>query len=295
MRADRVEVTQQHHIPLVIALPQVGQNPLLKRLGGAVRIRRLPERAFLRDRNLRRIAVHRGRTGEDKILAPVRPHHIAQNQRGVQIVAVILQRLSRRLSDRLVSGKMNDRINLILGKYLVQCISVLHIDLIEFRPLSRDFLNPVQHHRLGIIEIVRNHHIHARVLQFNAGMASNKSGTASHKNCHIHSFPLHNSAAPAQLCSTRTAMRHLHCYAAPALPCGTPWCFVFRTAPRHVPAHACPHLSFFCRPGQEDHSTAIPANGISQPCDLCRSDHHGSTFIRPAILRSGFRFPVMTG
>ena len=60
MRADRVEVAQQHDGPGRIGHMHVAQNLLLEQLGGAVRVGGAAGRRLLGDRQFLRRAVHGG-------------------------------------------------------------------------------------------------------------------------------------------------------------------------------------------------------------------------------------------
>ena len=79
---------------------------------------------------------------------------------------------------------MNDGIDMLRIKQRRQRRTVLHIDFIEFRAFPRDLLNPVNHHLLGIAEVIRNNDIVPFIQKFNTGMGTDKTGTARYKNLH---------------------------------------------------------------------------------------------------------------
>ena len=72
-------------------------------------------------------------------------HNIGKRKRTQQIVCIIFNRFSRGLSDRLVTGKMNHRINLLGVKQSIQCLAVTYVNLVELRSFSGDCLDPVHH------------------------------------------------------------------------------------------------------------------------------------------------------
>ena len=121
----------------------IRQNLLLHPLGPAIRICASALRAVLRDRNLRRIAVHCRRARENDILAAVRTHLVGQIQRGTDICAIILDRLVHRLTDGLQTCEVNDRIDLILIEDSLHRCTIHHIIRIKLHLLTGDLLDPV--------------------------------------------------------------------------------------------------------------------------------------------------------
>ena len=81
-------------------------------------------------------------------------------------------------------GEMNDSIDILSGKQIIQCFSVKNVDLIESRPFAGDGFNTVDDHGLGIIKIICNHDFIAAVEKFHDGMRADKTGTASYQNFH---------------------------------------------------------------------------------------------------------------
>ena len=184
VRTDRVEVTKQDDIPLRICRVNIRQNLLLHPLGPAIRIRAGALRAVLRNRNLRRIAIHCRRARENDILAAMRTHLVGQIQRGTDVRTVILDRLVHRLTDGLQTCEMNDRIDLILIEDTLHRCTIHHIIRIKLHLLTGDLLDPVHGLLIRIIQIVDDHDIIACVQKLHTCMASDISSTTCYKNSH---------------------------------------------------------------------------------------------------------------
>ena len=105
-------------------------------------------------------------------------HGLQNRQCGVQIVAVVEQRLFDRLADSLEPGKVNDTGNVIIGKQLIHRGLVAAVRLDEDRTLAGDFLDAVDDLRGAVVQIVDDDDILPRVQQGNGGMAADKTGAA---------------------------------------------------------------------------------------------------------------------
>ena len=133
MGPDRIEVTEQHDIPLRIPYVQVCQDLFQHPLRLSVRIGDLSLRAFLRDRDLRRVSVYgRGRT-EDHIFAAMISHHIAQDQCSADIIMIIFPWLGHRFSDCFEPCEIDHSLNLLVIKNLLQVFPAQYITFIEFQ------------------------------------------------------------------------------------------------------------------------------------------------------------------
>ena len=204
VRTDRVEVTKQDDIPLRICRMNIGQNLLLHPLGPAIRISAGSLRAVLRDRNLRRIAVHRRRAGENDVLAAMRTHLVGQIQRRSDVRAVILNRLVHGLTDGLQTSEVNNRVDLVLIEDTLHRCTIHHIIRIELHLLPGDLLDPVDRLLIRVIQVIDDDHIIARVQKLHTCMASDISSTTCYKNCH--NYPPLDAAEVAKLISSARPM-----------------------------------------------------------------------------------------
>ena len=93
MRADRIEVTQQHHVPLRVSFLQVYHHLLEHGLRLSVRVRALSLGAVFGDRDDSGVAIDGCGGREDDVLAVMTTHHIQQHERAVEVILVILERL----------------------------------------------------------------------------------------------------------------------------------------------------------------------------------------------------------
>ena len=86
---DRVEITQQNNVPFRICFLDICQNLFQHGFCPTVGVCALSLRAFLGDRDHRRIAVHGCRRGKDDILHIVLAHYINQCQSACNIVFIV--------------------------------------------------------------------------------------------------------------------------------------------------------------------------------------------------------------
>ena len=184
MSTDRIEIAEQHDAPLIISTPDIGQDALLHRFCLSIGIGRDPFGALFSNRHKGGIAVYSCRGGENDLLAAVLSHHITEGQRGVEIISIILDRHTGRLSDSLISCKMNHSVNFFLLEKSFQAFAVTNVLLVEFRPSACDLLDAVYDHLFGIIEIVSDNNIIACIQKLHHRVASDKSCSTCYQNCH---------------------------------------------------------------------------------------------------------------
>ena len=85
----------------------------------------------------------------------------------------------------LETGKVDDRLNLMLGKNISQRGTIPHIQLIKRGRAPRDGGNALQHDRVRVAEVIHHHHILACLQQRYHGMTTDIPGTAANKNRHM--------------------------------------------------------------------------------------------------------------
>ena len=80
---------------------------------------------------------------------------------------------------------MDHGLDLLFFKNLFETLAVTNVLLIKLRAFTCDLLDAVNHHLLGIIEIVSDHHIVSCIQKLHNRVASDKSCSACYKNSHI--------------------------------------------------------------------------------------------------------------
>ena len=105
-------------------------------------------------------------------------HQTAQNQRGVEVVVIVLQRLLGGLADGLVTGEMDYGVDVVLCKDLVQSLFIAAVNVICGEVLAGYFAHALERLGLAVIIIVNNDDFVTRVKQLNAGMRADISGAA---------------------------------------------------------------------------------------------------------------------
>ena len=99
-------------------------------------------------------------------------HCLAERDGRAKVVVVIFQRHMYRLAHGLEAGKMDDAVDLLLGKNAVESGAVAHVHLIELQGLARDLLDPSARLRAAVDEIVHHDDIHALLEQLHARVAA---------------------------------------------------------------------------------------------------------------------------
>ena len=169
MRADRIEVTQEHDGPVLVRRGDVRQDALVHVLGPAVRIGAAGGHGLIQ-RHVIRNAVHRRGGAEDEALHAVLLHRFADGQRAVEVVAIVFHRLGHGLADGLVRRKVDDRIDLVFGKDLVHRRKVAAIRVVELHGLSSQLLHALKGLLAAVVEVVDDNNAVARVEQLHAGV-----------------------------------------------------------------------------------------------------------------------------
>lgn len=80
--------------------------------------------------------------------------YLNQIQASHQIIGVVLQWLSHRLSNRLQSCQVDDSVEFVLGKHLFQRRLITNINILEWNWLASDFSDTLQ--RDGVSVLVCN-------------------------------------------------------------------------------------------------------------------------------------------
>ena len=190
VRTDGVEVAQQHDRPARVGHYTVAQDLLTDVLRPAVGVRAAAGAGRLVERHIVVAGVHRRRRREDDLLDPMVAHCLAERDGRAKVVVVIFQRHMYRLAHGLEAGKMDDAVDLLLGKNAVESGAVAHVHLIELQGLARDLLDPSARLRAAVDEIVHHDDIHALLEQLHARVAADVAHAAGHQYGHAPYLPL---------------------------------------------------------------------------------------------------------
>ena len=190
MRADGVEIAQQHNVPFVVAHVQVGQHLLQHGLRPAVGVRGVVLRAILGNGDELRLAVHRGARREHEVLHAVRAGHVAQGQRAREIVPVVFQRLLHAFAHGLEAGEVDDGVDVVLLEDALECKPIQDVSLVEnesvvIRRKSRDLPDAVECELARVAQVVHDDHAVALLQQFDAGVTSDEPGSARYEHADI--------------------------------------------------------------------------------------------------------------
>ena len=112
-------------------------------------------------------------------------HDIKKGEGIAQVVCVVLDRLGNRLANGLEAGKVNDKVNGVLIKDVVECICIVDVCLVERKALSVFFshnsFDAVDNLCRSIREVINNYGLVAGIEQFNNGVAANKTSATGDK------------------------------------------------------------------------------------------------------------------
>ena len=184
MRTDRVEVTQQHHIPLRIRTVQIGKDALEHGFGLAIRIGGLVLGTIFGDRNHLGVAIDGRAAREDDVLHIMVARYIEQYERTGNVVPIVFERLLGRFAHRFKACEVDDRIDVVRSEYLVERFAIEDIHLIErelFR-LTRDLANATDSLFARVGKIVDHDHVIALLEQFNTGVTSDETRATGYED-----------------------------------------------------------------------------------------------------------------
>ncbi len=183
VRANGVEVTQQHHRPCGVGRGDIAQNLLTHEFGPAVGVG-AAQRRILVHRHGGTGLIHRSRGGKDEPFDVVARHHAAQGNGAVEVVAVVAQGNADRLAYRLEARKVNHPIKGMMSEYFVQPVAVTQIKLVEGEAFSGQLLHPANGLLVGVDEVVYHHNLVPCAKQLQASMGADIASTAGYQYVH---------------------------------------------------------------------------------------------------------------
>ena len=172
VRADGIEVAQQHHRPLAVSLIHVLQHYLLEVLARAVGVGRSARAAGLVQRKALRSAVHRGRRRKDYLLAAVIAHRLEQHQRAAEVVVVVFYGLYAAFAYGFEARKVYHAVDVVFAEDPVERGAVAHVGVIELHLFAGDLFDALKALLAGVAQVVRDHHAVAAREQLDGGVTA---------------------------------------------------------------------------------------------------------------------------
>ena len=114
-------------------------------------------------------------------------HDLAERQRRIEIVLIIVHRLGNGFADGLEAREVDGAGNLMLCKDFFQQRLVTHVALDKLYRFSSNFGHTFQAFGVRIAEIVNYNRRMTRLDQLHTGVTANISGAAGHKYVHLDS------------------------------------------------------------------------------------------------------------
>ena len=159
MCSDRIEIAQKNDSQFRVSLCRVLENLLHHDLGPAIWVGAAAALHRFDVRNRILLAVNRCGGRENKLLDTCLLHALEQRQRGVDIVAVILQRLLYRLTDCLQTSEVNHTVDLVFCENLPYFDFVLHVSLVGANLPSGDFFDTIDNLRTALAVIICDYYV----------------------------------------------------------------------------------------------------------------------------------------
>ena len=176
MGANRIEIAQAGCTKVGPGTADISENLFYVKFGTTVGVSRLTSRAvFCEGESLRRTVHSRGRT-ENQARNAHPAHSCKQDERTINVVVIIFNRLMNRFTYRLETSKVNNRVN--ANKCLFHCNRVANIAFNEDRAAMCDSFYAIQNGGISIGEIVIKHNVVSSLKQNNCGVRTNKAYAA---------------------------------------------------------------------------------------------------------------------
>ena len=123
----------------------------------------------------------RGRT-ENELINAKFLHELADDERGIDVVAVVLNRERFGFSDRFIAGKMHNRVETVLFENTPHGRFVAHIDGIFYDLLARELLQTFDRLGRAVAVVVGYDDVDAGVEEFNRRVRADIACAACEKN-----------------------------------------------------------------------------------------------------------------
>ena len=186
VRPDRIKVTKNRYVKLLVGFGEIFQYIFYKEFGRAVGVGSR-KREIFRNRHRVRIAVNRRGRREYEIFTVEFSHYVNQRKHSVDIVFVIFYGFRDRFAYRFITRKVDNRVNLVFGKYFAHRVFIADVVLIKFYFFADDLFNPLNRFEFAVVEIVYDHDVVTCVYKFDRRMAADVTGSARNQNS-LHIF-----------------------------------------------------------------------------------------------------------
>ena len=185
VRANRVEVAEQNHVPFWVSFLHVHEHFFEHGLCLSIGVGAMTFRAFFGNRDLSRVAVNGGRRTENDVLAAVVSHGVEEHECRVHVVFVVFERLCNGFADGLEPGKVNACVKLIFAKDFVHGGGVTDVCVYEWNGGSYEFAHAAEGFVAGIYKVIDDNDGMACFVKFNNCMASDISSTTHYGYFHF--------------------------------------------------------------------------------------------------------------
>ena len=186
MRSDGVEVAEGDAVHAV-RCNAVAQEVLAHLLGVAVGRRGGLAGRLLGDRGLFGLTVHGGGGGEEHVGA-VLPGGLQNVKERTEVVLVVHERLGDRFADGLECGEVDDGVDVILVEKPVHGGGIAEIYVFEGQLAAEYGADALVVGFVTVGHVVGDDYVVACLRKLHGNVASDKSGSAGHKDCFLHNL-----------------------------------------------------------------------------------------------------------
>ena len=177
---DGIEVAQKRYRKAGVRGGEIGQDLLVHQLGPAVGVDAAGRLGLLQRHVLARSVD--GRAGaEDQFVHAELRHHLAEGECRVQVVVVVFERLLDRFADRLVSGEVDHRVDLVFGEDLFELFAVADVGDVEDRFAPGEAVDTADRFGAAVREVVDDDDAAALTQEGQGGVGADVSGAAGQK------------------------------------------------------------------------------------------------------------------
>src|SRR5262249_26707425 len=112
-------------------------------------------------------------------------HGLAQHQSAGHVVVVVLEWMGNRFAHGLERREVNYRLDRVLPEHHFHRRPVQQIHSLEVKGFPRQFLDPGEHRRLTVAEVVEHHHLVTGLQELDYGVTPDETGAAGDEDTHV--------------------------------------------------------------------------------------------------------------